>query len=521
MLGVVASLFPPIELTMDCSIFKPVRRVLASLCLLILLVSPIGGAERSSGPTSHDVISASQERLRQIENDVLPQGLQSGPPRHTEIVDYYGEANAALRDRLSKGRGVFASGKGLPFREMTVVAGAAGIGKTFIKGHIYKDIPRDQVLKFDIREWFEELAEGGLALPTPDLELGDRVFNHLLRLTPAGRTAFTERLNDGLAPFVVADSLDEVHPDDYRFVLEQLERLVVASDQPFIHVVVFGRPLAFRDHCHDRQTWSTTAISSSPGQKRYILRKPTFRTTGDLDVSNWNFDCWKHGLCRDQSSTGDSLTKAPMPLADYQRWCVQGYRVEGEFADVWFKPNSHMNQNTRQMWVDSAMRRPIVTSVLTNLAANGIAREILAGFASSGDDFDQDRFMIEFLGRWLERDTASDGRPSRIKRIHLESYLQLLEQVALKYASEERIDSQGYFDVHPSDGVMIEDHGEMLAVPVCQILDRSGLVTVDPQKPTSQRFRFEPFWFHRLLVDMHQRRVTAPDAISLATKPAG
>ena len=156
---------------------------------------------------------------------------------------------------------------------------------------------------------------------------------------------------------------------------------------------------------------------------------------------------------------------------------------EGEFADVWFKPNSHMNQNTRQMWVDSAMRRPIVTSVLTNLAANGIAREILAGFASNGDAFDQDRFMIEFLARWLERDTASDGRPSRIKRIHLESYLQLLEQVALKYASEERIDSQGYFDVHPSDGVMIEDHGEMLAVPVCQILDRSR--ARDGRSPTT------------------------------------
>ena len=275
------------------------------------------------------MISASQERLRQIEKDILPQGLLAGPPRHHEIVDYYGEANAALRDRLSKGRSVFASGKGLPFREMTVVAGAAGIGKTFIKGHIYKDIPRDKVLKFDVREWFEELAANRLAVATPDLKIGDRVFNHLLRLTAEGRTAFAQRLSEDLAPFVVADSLDEVHPDDYRFVLEQLERLVVESNQSFVHVVVFGRPLAFRDHCHDRQAWSTASVSGSSGQQRYILRKPEFRTTGDLDVSNWNFDCWKHGLCRKVNSTNDSRTKSLMPLTDYQRWCVQGYRVRG------------------------------------------------------------------------------------------------------------------------------------------------------------------------------------------------
>ena len=46
----------------------------------------------------------------------------------------------------------------------------------------------------------------------------------------------------------------------------------------------------------------------------------------------------------------------------------------------------------------------------------------------------------------------------------------------------------------------------MISLPVASVLDRSGLVTVDPRSPTSERFRFEPFWIHRLLVQMHRER---------------
>jgi len=83
---------------------------------------------------------------------------------------------------------------------------------------------------------------------------------------------------------VVADSLDEIHPDDYLFVLEQLERISLAADQEFIHLVVFGRPFAFRDFWNNRET-----AKSQPTLNRFLLNKPELRTTGDLALSNWNY----------------------------------------------------------------------------------------------------------------------------------------------------------------------------------------------------------------------------------------
>lgn len=381
---------------------------------------------------------------------------------------------------------------------MTVVAGSAGIGKTFIKGKVYSEIPREQVWKFDIRELFDEFSRQGLAELKPDLHYGDRVYNRLFALNPAGRKAFQGLLESNSAAFVVVDSLDEIHPDDYFFVLDQLERLALDVNHGFIHLVVFGRPTAFQDYLQDR---AAAAGGLRPGLRSFLLNKPEFRTTGDLTVSNWNFDCWKYNLCR-----GRSDASSPMMFEDYQRWCEQGFLAEGEFADVVFDKNPQMTPTARKELQRWSMEYPVVASVLPNLAANGMVRDILADCLDRGEGYDERRFMDAFLMQWLERDTHSDDRPSRLKPEYLDSYLHLLEAVAVKYAAAGRMDELGYFDVSKEDQVVIQESGASISVPVRTVLNRSGLVTVDPRLPYSQRFRFEPYWFHRMLVQTHQER---------------
>jgi hypothetical protein len=143
---------------------------------------------------------------------------------------------------------------------------------------------------------------------------------------------------------------------------------------------------------------------------------------------------------------------------------------------------------------------------LPNLAGNSIVREIVEDHVFLGKQYSDQGFRDEFFARWLERDTRTGGRPSRSEPEFLELYVKLLEAVAAKYVDEHRINRLGYFDVVDDDQVVVEHNGKMFSVRVPRLLNRSGLVTLDPVLPVAHRYRFEPFWIHRHLLQMHYQR---------------
>ncbi len=158
-----------------------------------------------------------------------------------------------------------------------------------------------------------------------------------------------------------------------------------------------------------------------------------------------------------------------------------------------------MTREAREQLQQWAMKYPVVATVLTNLAGNEMVRDILVEHIERDQEFQEREFMEAFFAAWLARDTRSDDRPSRLKPEHLDHYLRLLQSIAVKYAQPHRMDDQGYFEVAEEDDVVLEG----ASVSVRRVLNRSGLVNVDAKAPHSSRFRFEPFWFHRLLVQMH------------------
>lgn len=462
------------------------RSVIALLSMVWLLGSlqaqspAVGDEPRSAVPESVDA------KLRRIEQNVLIPALVDGAARHASILEYFCDANRELTKRLefAKGALIDESAEKRPLRQMSVVAGPAGIGKTFLKRHAYQGIPAEQVWRTDVREIFEQFASDGLSRPRPDLHHGDRVFNRLLALTPSGRKAFVDLLDSKREPCFIIDSLDEVHPDDYLFVMEQLERTALDAGRESMHLIVFGRPLAFQPYWQDR-----AGDGLRPEVRGFLLHGPDFQTLGDLRVSDWNFDCWRYSLKR-----GDG----EMSLVDYRRWCDRDFSISGEFSDIRFEPNQHMTAEARRELRAWASESRVVATALSNLAGNGMVRKIVVDHIRSDQEFDETRFMNNFFQLWLERDTQSDDRPSRIKPQHLSLYIQLMKDIATKYAVE--TDERGYFDVSDDDRVLANVGGESISVPVKRILNRSGLINVDPLDPVAGRFRFEPFWFHRALV---------------------
>ncbi len=260
-------------------------------------------------------------------------------------------------------------------------------------------------------------------------------------------------------------------------MLNELEKLA-RGDRQFIHVVAFGRPLAFRDY------WQGRRSEGLPhGVEGYLLNPPEFRTTGDLLVSSWNYACWKHGLSRVGS---DGQTQS-MTFSDFQRWCEQEMVTTGDFANVTYNESWRLPLAAHQELRQWTMRHRVVLGVLPNLAGNSIVREIVDAHVAGRQSFDEREFMNEYFAKWLERNTESDDRPSRLKPVHLDLYDKLLEAVAAKYINEHRVNRLGYFDVIDDDRVVVEHHGEQVSVQVRNLLNRSGLVTLDPMLPVAQR----------------------------------
>jgi hypothetical protein len=468
-------------------------------CLLNAgICSVLTAADSPELTDRHPETSAGIELLKQIEQRVLPLPLVPGLARFERLEDYYWDANRALRRRLDDGIAAFSTDDHHPFRAMTIVAGSAGVGKTFVKRGIYNDtVPPDSVWKIDAHELMEDWIDNGWCTKKPDVHHEDQIISQLASLTPAGRKEFIHLLNTRNEAFFVVDSLDEVHPDDYSFILAALEKLVFHGDRSFIHVVVFGRPLAFR------QYWKSLRHEYEPiNVQSYLLSPPDFRTTGDLHVSSWNYDCWKHRLRRvGKDGESDSMT-----FAEYQQWCAADFATVGEFSDVRFEQNSEMQPKARDQLKRCLTENRVALGVIPNLAGNSLLREVFTDHFQDRINYEERAFMDLFFAKWLERDTKSSDRPSRMKPEYLELYIQLLEAVAAKYADQRQLNRLGFFRVNSEDTIDVKHQGRVVSVPIQRLLDRSGFVTAHPLHPESDLYRFEPIWTHRLLLEMHNER---------------
>ncbi len=442
------------------------------------------------------------ELLRSIEQRVLPDCLVDGPAQHGALADYYWAQNRDLQNRLEQIRQVYESDTDQSARAVTLVAGAAGIGKTFFMSEVFrKEYPANAVCRFDIRELYTEWMQDGIVVMKPDLCARELVINSLPALADPADSRLTEYLESRNADFYVIDSLDEIHPDDYEFVLRQVEQFTLRTERRVVHCVVFGRCLAFLDH------WQQHRQADAPAEREdvalFVLQPPRFRTTGDLLVSSWNYHGFRHKL---GWSPGGSDAQ-PMPLDVYARWVESGFSRVGPFANVRFEPNESMRPEAHNTLIEWSRNHRIVGSMLYNLAGNSILREIVEEHVLRNEPYRERQVMRQYLNALLRRDTKSDNRPSDASPRFLDLYLQLLETTAVRYAADGELDQRGYFQVSPEDEIQVRYAGQTLTFAVHRILNRSGVKHIDLLAPDGPRYGFEPIWFHRLLVEMHNERI--------------
>ena len=426
----------------------------------------------------------------------------AGPAAHDDLAAYYFAANPQLCERLEAAKRAFEnpSKKGLPYRAMTLIAGDAGVGKTFLKGQVFSGkYPKDAVFKFDIREMYEKWQQADIATLKPDLCDGGAYSTRCRRLSDATTRPLYTLLASKTAAFYVVDSLDELHPDDYLNSLRQIEDFVTNSKQDFIHAVVFARPFAFLDYWQQRSPQSDAVDVAL-----FMLAPPQLRTTGDMLVSNWNYATYKF---KPQWKSPEGKEQ-PLSLQDYAAWEQAGFDRTGRFAKIACEANREITPEVIGAFMQYAQQSRVVGATLYNLAGNSLSREIVADRTSRGLPFNEREFMDAYFNAWLERDYASDKRPSPSHPEYLDLYVQLLESIATRTVEDELVDDQGFFVLEPDDRVEVEHDGAKHSFPVQQVLNRSGMKHLDPRQSGPARYRFEPIWFHRLLVERHNERMS-------------
>lgn len=440
-------------------------------------------------------MTVNTESLFQVESRVLPNPLVDGKSQHENLSDYYVSENRELAYRFEQAREAY--DKSQPFQMVTLIAGDAGVGKTFLKRQVFSESYDPKlVCRFDVREFYESKSSKPHVELRPDLYSDDVVICSLPAMRNPKWQGLYKFLNQQSASFFVIDSLDEVHPDDYVALLEQVDRFVFEGDREFVHVVVLGRGIAFRDY------WEKSCGHFSTKRLNlYMLEMPSFQTTGDLDVSTWNYHRFAHNLSWKQSDESFSL-------ADFREWSAANFSREGRFKDVFCSPANAIDPKSESAIEAFTKREKFPQSALRNLAGNGFLRTIVAEHARNDVELTQSEFMKEYFRHWLMRDTNSGKRPSAKNPKHLSLYVQLLEELAAKVLHEGRIDSHGFFSIHDDDMVEVWYEGKLIGFPARRILDRSGLKHLDPRTPGDSRYRFEPIWLHRMLVESRNQRIS-------------
>jgi hypothetical protein len=404
--------------------------------------------------------------LCDVEQSVFDVDLRLDSNDHlATLEEYYAEANPDLVEQFETVTRNFT--ELAPVRTATYLMGEAGAGKSFMMRRLVNAFPEEQTCDLSLAE---VLAAPSDVLPTkrlPDLATIDEsvTLNSLPGFVDPAAFSLPKFLDEqgcvvdgAVKPLLVFDGLDEIHTSSAHALLREVEQFLIDGGDSFVHIVALGRPEGFAPWFADPMRGDTT------GRVVELLRlkTPMYLTAGDVEFR-----------LREYLDFAEQLEDA---------------EASGELGE----------------WVDSVLkalkRYPFLRYSLSNLAVGNVVLQHTA----PGMDESEYTLKSRIFEDLIARDAETHGRPGTGSRYDA-SYLQLLEQIAAKYAN---VNDKGEFTVSPKDALPLSSvTGEPLGeVLVTATLERSGLAYLASPTSTTKRFRFSPFWVHGYLAERYNER---------------
>ncbi len=276
---------------------------------------------------------------------------------------------------------------------------------------------------------------------------------------------------------LIIDSIDEIHPDSAKSLLTRLDdyikqrrnedKGVELGKMGFLRVFVVGRPEGFTDYYRIAQG----GVSKT---RPVRLKEPCFRSHDDLvcatrSVAQFNI----LGGEEDPRQRGQIkvLTDNTISFARKHSWLKECFKNLSALGDLIRFSNIYV----------SGLKSP----------------------RSLEDDYELKEVFFQCL---LARARSTHNRPTS----RSQEYVQLLEEIACKFARGHQVDKEGYFLVTPNDlveiGVEFGKHTQTASYLVESVLNRSGVVDLD-SVDRFPRYRFYPGWVRTHLLERHRRRL--------------
>jgi len=417
------------------------------------------------------VSAVSVEPLCQIERESMQVPIDlDATEAYDGLEEYYEEASPAFTSHLAAVRAAFEAGQSSA--RVTYFMGAAAIGKSFATRNLdaFTDDERcDATINELIVEGTDELGfEVELQDDLTTLD-GDVVFNQLPGAAEITRFDLDELLSAAgclesgeLPPLVVIDGVDEIVDRTASALLEQVDDMLLAraGDDGFVHVLVAGRPEGFSDWLTDSgRNEDNVAITD-----RFLLEPPKYDSAGDLDFRLRGY------------------------LAFTDR--LDAIEADGEYDD-------HLARLTA-----AVTRHPFLSYSLGNL---GLGNFVIEQTAVNRID-DEESLKVALFDDLLVRNADTHGRPGDGGELD-GPYRRALEEIAVRYVD---VDDDGTFIVRSDDSVEVSGpEGDLGSVRVRDVLDRSGVATLQSVNSVTTRYRFDPFWLHAHLVERRNLRLVA------------
>jgi hypothetical protein len=371
--------------------------------------------------------------------------------RFDHLWDYFKDANRELMSHLDRLKQLYRTGQN--HAGATYIAGPSGVGKSYVIRQL--DLP-------------EQATTGPIKLATlfletvPDLATldGERIFNRLPGAASVSLEDLLPSQDAAQRAFILIDDLDEIHRESALQLLRSVEAAVRARTGGFLHVVVFGRPESFWPWLSHPERHPPAQVSPRP----FLLQGPDFQTTGDVVFRCHDYYQWKYQQNAPPAVTNDLL--AQLQRFGFLRPCF----------------------------------RPLATG---NFVLDGVIAVHQNAVSAPPTERQLRRQLFRLL---LERNRESHGRPDADD----DTYCRLLETAAAFPLLHHRtIDDHGFFDVRAADTLsFVDDQGQARSVGLRNLLDRSGLILLDPDQSDKTAYRFEPLWLHATLVEAWQRRMS-------------
>ena len=404
------------------------------------------------------------EELKMVESELIPDYSENPIKKHETLIDFIKESNTDICDRLLSIKDSIISNPN--YRSIDYYVAPAGYGKSyFIPELIEIYLGKINIFKLELSEIVKSKKVQINCIP--DLEVYDlsngkkQIINKLpsFELTVEQFVQFI----DTNKRVIIIDGIDEVHQETANSFLKVVDDWVSKQEKGY-SVFKLGRPEAFYPFLNGTYFSQPENIDYRIFEKS--MAPPCYSTYLDLQVR----------------------------VEDYLKWYLKKYYNE--------QPTKKDIERVYNKLVEVLKKYPYLKYSMRTASNSGF---IISKIYKNKLVIDNEQKLKETLfTNIMQRNSDSHNRPM-LGSPEGFLYQRMLELIAIKYIND--IDSTGWFEVGNSPIILVNDKIKY-EFDVKKTLERSGIVDIEPiSNRSSNKFRFEPFWLHRYLIEEYNKRI--------------